>query len=417
MFLSVIHNLCSCQRALPGFAGVGKLTGIEADFFCFFAGSLLDMTLDDCNATPEELPLFSLLSPFQRLSLIADVVVGLVNISSPLPPDTLEHYSALYAIYSFALTQIEVETDFQSVERRRTSRNIPRKEMRQIKPLIPLKEQTSNYMEDKRWEDLLERGKEYSIQEKLNKGKVLKLAKKCDPDKDNVGMSQHESVKQLHHGSEDFMEDLLEIYNEYHGEELTEVHDPDEFSFRRHFHAVLAHKFPTLPFTYTSCNQRHWSFMHQLLISACRLNLTAPEREMIFGEMDFSDLGLLSSPVKLTKYAVIMKRVATLTEEYERNWTPLRTLKDIRMLTVLAYPEFPGICEQDAEEYIKLIPSARVLLQGPDPLDYKIQRMTFIIWKSYWHEVKLDILPCRTRCNKYMNPCRHMMKTIFFGFF
>lgn len=36
-----------------------------------------------------------------------------------------------------------------------------------------------------------------------------------------VGMSQHESVKQIRHGSEKLMEGLLEIYQEYHGEELT----------------------------------------------------------------------------------------------------------------------------------------------------------------------------------------------------
>ena len=52
-----------------------------------------------------------MLSPHHRLSLIVEVVIGLVDDTAPLPPDTLEHYSAYFALYSFVFNQIEVEID------------------------------------------------------------------------------------------------------------------------------------------------------------------------------------------------------------------------------------------------------------------------------------------------------------------
>lgn len=69
------------------------------------------MTRDDCNDMPKELPMFSLLSPHHRMTLVADVLVGLIIPSEPLPPDTFEHSSTFYALYSYCLTQIEVECD------------------------------------------------------------------------------------------------------------------------------------------------------------------------------------------------------------------------------------------------------------------------------------------------------------------
>jgi len=96
-----------------GFAGIGKLQGAERTMIMSVASSYRELTLDyvGCEPICEEVPHFSMLSPHHRLSLIVEVVIGLVDDTAPLPPDTLEHYSAYFALYSFVFNQIEVEID------------------------------------------------------------------------------------------------------------------------------------------------------------------------------------------------------------------------------------------------------------------------------------------------------------------
>jgi hypothetical protein len=57
-----------------GFKTVGKLQGAEAELLIKTAECFLDHTKDDCNATPDETPIFSLLSPQHRIVLISEVV-------------------------------------------------------------------------------------------------------------------------------------------------------------------------------------------------------------------------------------------------------------------------------------------------------------------------------------------------------
>ena len=55
------------------------------------------------SAIPLETPMFSRLSPHQRLQLVKDLAVGLLCLSEPLPPQTLIHYTSYRALV-FGLT-------------------------------------------------------------------------------------------------------------------------------------------------------------------------------------------------------------------------------------------------------------------------------------------------------------------------
>jgi hypothetical protein len=57
-----------------GFKTIGKLQGAEAELLIRTAEVFVIHTKDDCNATPDETPIFSLLSAHHRIVLISDVV-------------------------------------------------------------------------------------------------------------------------------------------------------------------------------------------------------------------------------------------------------------------------------------------------------------------------------------------------------
>ena len=101
------------------------MNGPDAQLFMIAVSSLLDGMNDDVgNETPDEYPLFSSLSPHHRLCLLSEVIIGLLDETAPLPPDTLEHFSTFHAIYWYVFTQIEIEIDnaYQNREWRREER-------------------------------------------------------------------------------------------------------------------------------------------------------------------------------------------------------------------------------------------------------------------------------------------------------
>jgi hypothetical protein len=50
------------------------------------------------------------------MTLVAEVLLGLLDETRHLPPDTLEHYSAFQALYSFCMKRLEVEIDMEEPE-------------------------------------------------------------------------------------------------------------------------------------------------------------------------------------------------------------------------------------------------------------------------------------------------------------
>jgi hypothetical protein len=90
-----------------------KLTGAKAHLFAHTCLHYSNAAEEGCNDTPEEYPIFSWLSPQQRLQLVHEVMVGLLCPDEPLPPETIQHYAAYLALV--AIIQIEFEVELDSV--------------------------------------------------------------------------------------------------------------------------------------------------------------------------------------------------------------------------------------------------------------------------------------------------------------
>jgi len=70
-----------------------KLKGAQAHLFAKACLHYIEAAETHRNDTPENLPVFSGLSPQQRLHIVKEVVVGLLCESEPLP-QKMEHFVA-----------------------------------------------------------------------------------------------------------------------------------------------------------------------------------------------------------------------------------------------------------------------------------------------------------------------------------
>ena len=101
------------SNRVVGFAGVGKLKpgSAEGRVFAATAADLAAVTRDGCNDTPEETPVYSMLTPHHRVELLAEVATGLLDPTAPLPRDGLEQHAAFLAVWIHVLTNVEMEID------------------------------------------------------------------------------------------------------------------------------------------------------------------------------------------------------------------------------------------------------------------------------------------------------------------
>lgn len=88
-----------------------KLTGATARLFAEVCEHYISAAEDECNDAPEEVPLFSYLSPQQRLSLVKDVMIGALCEDEPMFPDTIQHNAAYLGLIHILHIQIDVEID------------------------------------------------------------------------------------------------------------------------------------------------------------------------------------------------------------------------------------------------------------------------------------------------------------------
>lgn len=108
-----------CAALRPDRSTLGqwvKLKGAAASLFRNVFDSYLDMVNDECNATPDEVPLFSWLSPHQRVALVSELAVGLLCPNEPLPPHTPQHRAAWFAMQFFLESQITVEVESAEID-------------------------------------------------------------------------------------------------------------------------------------------------------------------------------------------------------------------------------------------------------------------------------------------------------------
>jgi hypothetical protein len=89
----------------------GKFMGAQARLFAYVCEYYSAEVEEACNDTPYAHPIFSWLSPQQRLQLVREVMVGLLCPDEPLPPETIQHYTTYLALVATIRTGIEVEID------------------------------------------------------------------------------------------------------------------------------------------------------------------------------------------------------------------------------------------------------------------------------------------------------------------
>ena len=95
-----------------------KFTGAKAGLFAAVCRHYMWLAEIGDNDKPFQFPLFSKLSPYQRVRLVRDVMVGLLCKDEPLPPGTIQHFATYLAISTTLrrLIQIEIEVGSQGEE-------------------------------------------------------------------------------------------------------------------------------------------------------------------------------------------------------------------------------------------------------------------------------------------------------------
>lgn len=91
-----------------------KLKGAKARAFAAICLKYMESAEQACTDVPLNVPLFGWLSPYQRVALVREVMIGLLCENEPLPPPTIHHYATFCAIIETMLTEVEVEIDFQA---------------------------------------------------------------------------------------------------------------------------------------------------------------------------------------------------------------------------------------------------------------------------------------------------------------
>jgi hypothetical protein len=87
----------------------GKFTGAKARLFVQTCEHYSRVVENAGEETSEEHPIFSWLSPHQRLQLVREVMVGLLCPDEPLPPETIQHYTTYLALVATIRRGIEFE--------------------------------------------------------------------------------------------------------------------------------------------------------------------------------------------------------------------------------------------------------------------------------------------------------------------
>lgn len=89
-----------------------KFKGAKARLFAELCHFYVSAAEDECNDAPPQVPLFSGLSPHQRLYLVREVMIGLLCENEPMFPDTIQHHATYLALTRYILEcNVSVEID------------------------------------------------------------------------------------------------------------------------------------------------------------------------------------------------------------------------------------------------------------------------------------------------------------------
>jgi hypothetical protein len=294
-----------CKKPL-GFTK--KLIDKEIIFYQRVIGSLYQYILDcgsEClDLFDDNLKLFNRYSPQQRLSLLAELSIGLFDNSQHLPNNTLELFSAFYAIHNRFLLELSIEIDtFGDGTQKKNTDKINKNTDKINTPTSNESINLSTKMMEKLniFEQRMEDNKIEKVSEKKRHKRIKKAMKSVEIDEENIDKEKadekgnykeeenEDAFAKILYKEEENEDDFIKIlYNHKNSlKRENEVIDEDQIienscTFRHALHDILRDINPNFPsFAYNYEQIQEWHALHRVYLIGC-LHLSESGLEYIY---------------------------------------------------------------------------------------------------------------------------------------
>ena len=382
----------SLQTPTQGFSGTGKLSGAFANLVLQTVESIVYFMSFD-SFEPSELPLFSCISPHHQLKLLFDVTVGLLDPLAPFPPDTAEHYSAFYAIFSYALDQVVAECDEQACAIRMDSIFNSGKSSGIMAPPVG---KSDVFQAAERFANI---GAASIAKEIRDRQKIQSYSKKAtnDVDVDEACKTLHSSRltvnKESFQSSLEKLKKLQDSPTSSGGKNDEEI-EGVEYFWRRLFREAVIEDFTWFDhFKHTSSDIDLWYFMHGFAIGETRLYIGSQMTGLIQGPLADDPSQLRSDPLALARYRAVTDHVAKITTEFNAHWTPeagafvFRSFQLVSNDLDILQPDFNAKIKAAAIiEEMQDIPPPDGSDQESEDIVRLVRTVATQLWVQYWHE-------------------------------
>jgi len=306
-----------------------KLVGAQAKLFAQICEHYIHAAETECNDTPDDLPIFSRLSPHQRLKLVSDVMIGVLCEKEPFPPNTVQHNATYRALIETLFTELEVEFDEQymrgdigedilNYDQEDSSNRRSPEEMEEYDYKLKLIE----YQAEKNMEKMkrkVERGKDV--------GEFVVEESNVEPPDSTYLKDRTENLKSLFLGgamSQDERNSMRSLTDD----------EKYVFSWRRLCDAAFQEDF-SFPFPLATVNfdwrcqkKSKWYAAINLLLENYDYG-TAKERGIIMGPINAHTY---ADPKQLPRIRAVEKHVEVLRKIYESSWNPMQLSFDQRCI-------------------------------------------------------------------------------------
>mmetsp|Transcript_14653 Transcript_14653/g.35339 ORF Transcript_14653/g.35339 Transcript_14653/m.35339 type:complete len:471 (+) Transcript_14653:87-1499(+) len=306
-----------------------KLTGAAATLFANICEHYIEAAESACNDTPDYVPIFSWLSPHQRLALVREVMIGVLCEDEPLPPDTIQHNATYRAMIEILFSNLEVEMDMQW-------------DCGDVgDDLLEYDEADPRY-NNLTPEEKMERGvkidlMEYRAEKNMNKMKKKKVGDfKVEPEEVKDDKYLSEKVQQM-------SEDMMKLFaggpiSRRERSKMRPLTKDEEHAFRwrRLMDAALQEDersfFPlcNVNFDFRCQKESKWKDAINLLLDTSVIQYGSPtDRALVNGSIDASTY---ADPQKLPRIRAIEKHVEILRKVYEATWDSKKMSYDQRCI-------------------------------------------------------------------------------------
>uniref|UniRef100_A0A7S2MWX3 MYND-type domain-containing protein n=1 Tax=Helicotheca tamesis TaxID=374047 RepID=A0A7S2MWX3_9STRA len=293
-----------------------KLTGAQARLFAKICEHYLEAAENSCNDTPESVPIFSWLSPNQRVKLVSEVMIGVLCEKEPLPPNTIQHNATYRALIQILFTELEVENDFQW-------------DLEDVGEDLRLRDGDDNRRspeeqeEFKRQQDLIEHRAEKNMK-KMKRKEIGEFEVK-----DSNESLDDKQIKKMY---ESLMEDLYSggpiSQDERNSMRPLTEDEKSAFHWRRLCDAALQEDFSfplalsAVNFDWRCSKLGKWYQAINLMLDTHIMDYgTLTDRALINGGVDERTY---ADPTQLPRIQAIEKHVEVLRKVYESTWDPMQ---------------------------------------------------------------------------------------------